>query len=71
MPPGGRNRFCRYCTAQYGNTGRHTEITHHDSALRLDLLFKALKNKAETDRMFNIYIYIYICPLNPNGLFDE
>ena len=57
MPPGGRNRFCRYCTAQYGNTGRHTEMTHHDSAFEGYLLFGALKNEAEADRMLDIYMY--------------
>lgn len=24
VPPGGRNRFCRYCIAQYGNTAGAT-----------------------------------------------
>ena len=37
---------------------RHTAMTHHDSAFEADLLFEALKNEVEVDRIWDIYVHM-------------
>lgn len=33
-------------------------MTHHDSAFEADLLFEALKNEVEVDRIWDIYVHM-------------